>query len=504
MPNKKTQSHLGSRAPIVAVVGHIDHGKSTLLDYIRKANIVDGEVGGITQHISAYIAKVKDDAGVSHDITFLDTPGHEAFSDMRERGAQIADIAILIVSAEDGVKAQTIEAWKTIEKAKVDCIVAINKIDKPGADIEKTKSSLVEAGIYVEGFGGDIPCVSISAKIGTGIDELLHTILLASELKELKSDTGEPGVGTVLESFLDQKRGISATLILRDGYIASGMFVLAGAALAPTRIMEDHTGKQIKEAECPAPVLVVGFDTIPLAGMDFKIFSDKKSAEEAQKEYLENNTVMEESVRHILGDDTELLPIIIKTDVLGRLDAVKKEFQKIEAEGVKVKIIGAGSGNIGESDILMASSDPRTMIFGLGVKIENKSRDQIERFKVKVELFDIIYKLTERMDEIVKERTPKIQVEETLGKVKILRVFGAQKDKQVVGGRVETGKIVANAMVKIIRREREIGRGKMLELQSQKIKTDEVIEGLDCGMNIESKFEIAQGDILESFRVVTK
>lgn len=504
MSNKKTQSHKGSRAPIVAVVGHIDHGKSTLLDYIRKTSVVDAEVGGITQHISAYEAKIKDDKGVSHSVTFLDTPGHEAFSDMRERGALISDIAILIVSAEDGVKAQTIEAWKTIERAKVHTIVAINKIDKPGADIEKTKSGLVEAGIYVEGYGGDIPCVPISAKTGEGIDELMHTILLVAELAELTADTGEPGVGTVLESFLDPKRGISATLVLRDGYISNGMFVLAGAALAPTRIMEDFTGKMTKIVECPSALLVVGFDTIPMAGTEFKVFTDKKSAEDAQRKFIEDTAVVTDSVRHILGDDTELLPIIIKTDVLGRLDAIRKEFEKIQQEGVKVKIIGAGSGNITENDILMASSDPRTIILGLGVKIENKSRDQIERFKIQVELFDIIYKLTERMDEIVKERTPKVQVEESLGTVKILRIFGAQKDKQVVGGHVETGKIVHGAMVKIIRREREIGRGKMLELQSQKIKTDEVMEGLDCGMNIESKFEIAQGDILESFRVVTK
>lgn len=503
MANKKNQSHMGSRSPIVAVVGHIDHGKSTLLDYIRKAHIVDSEVGGITQHISAYEAKIKDEKGKTHNVTFLDTPGHEAFSDMRERGAQIADIAILIVSAEDGVKTQTLEAWKTIEKSNVQTIVAINKIDKPGADIEKTKSGLVEAGIYVEGYGGDIPCVAISAKQGTGIDELLHTILLVAELAELTADTGEPAVGTVLESFLDPKRGISATLVLQDGYISTGMFVLAGAALAPTRIMEDYTGKMTKLVECPSPVLVVGFDKIPMAGTTFKVFTDKKAAEEAQKEY-EESQVVPDSVRHILGDDTELLPIIIKTDVLGRLDAVKKEFEKIQKDGVKVKIIGAGSGNITESDILMASSDPRTIILGLGVKIENKSRDQIERFKIQVELFDIIYKLTERMEELVKERTPKVQVEESLGTVKILRVFGSQKDRQVVGGRVETGKIVHGTTVKIVRRDREIGRGKLVELQSQKIKTDEVMEGLDCGMNVESKFEIAQGDILESFKVVTK
>lgn len=503
MVNKKTQSHKGLRAPIVAVVGHIDHGKSTLLDYIRKANIVEGEVGGITQHISAYEAKVSDEHGAMQTITFLDTPGHEAFSSMRERGAQIADIAILIVSAEDGVKAQTIEAWKTIEKTKVLPIVAINKIDKPGSDIEKTKSSLVEAGIYVEGYGGDIPSVAISAKTGEGIPELLQTILLTAELAELKGDTGEPGVGTVLESFLDSKRGISATLVLQDGYISSGMFVLAGGALAPTRIMEDYTGKQIKLAECPSPIKIVGFDEIPLAGTLFQVYSDKKEAEAAQAAYKENAAAITETVHRNLGDE-EVLPIIIKTDVLGRLDAVKQELEKISSEGVRIKIIGAGSGNITEADVLMASSDPRTIVLGLGVKIENKSRDQIERFKIKVELFDIIYKLTERMAEIVAERTPKVTVEEVSGSVKIIRVFSVQKDKQVIGGHVGSGKLINGSQVKIIRRDYEIGRGKLIELQSQKIKAEEVNEGVDCGMMVESKFEIAPGDTLECVKLTTK
>jgi translation initiation factor IF-2 len=503
MANKKTDSYLGSREPIVAVVGHIDHGKSTLLDYIRKSNSVDAEVGGITQHISAYAATVLGETGTKHTITFLDTPGHEAFSSMRERGAQIADIAILIVSAEDGVKKQTIEAWKTIEKSNVHPIVAINKIDKPGADIEKTKSGLVEAGIYVEGFGGDIPCVSISAKTGEGIQELLQTVLLVAELAELKGDTGEPGVGIVLESFLDQKRGISATLVLRDGYIGSGMFVLAGGALAPTRIMEDYTGKTVKVAECPSAVKIVGFDEIPLAGTPFVVYSDKKAAEEAQKEYHTNKIQILQNIERI-PDDIEVLPLIIKADVLGRLDAIRQELDRMDTKGVVIKIIGAGSGNITEADVLMASSDARTLVLGLGVKIENKSREQIERFKIDVELFDIIYKLTERVEEIVAERVPKVLVEESLGAVKIIRCFSAQKEKQVIGGHVTAGKLVLGTVVKIVRRDFEIGRGKLIELQSQKIKATEVNEGVDCGMMVESKFEIAPGDILECIKVVSK
>jgi translation initiation factor IF-2 len=499
---KKTTVHLGARGPIVAVVGHIDHGKSTLLDYIRKSNVVDGEAGGITQHISAYEVKHTTDAGTTQ-ITFLDTPGHEAFSSMRERGAQIADIAILVVSAEDGVKAQTIEAWKTIEKAKVTPIVAINKIDKPGADIERTKSSLVEAGIYVEGYGGDIPCVAISAKQGTGIKDLLDTIVLAAEMEELKADTGEPGMGTILESFLDSKRGISATLILQDGYIGSGMFVVADGALAPTRIMEDFAGKQAKLVECPSPVKIVGFDEIPMAGATFKVYSSKKDAEDAQALFKENQ---KREVKPVMffDEDAAVIPLVLKADTLGRLEAIKKELEKIDQSKVTLKIIQAGVGNIGENDILISGSDKRTLILGLGIKMEGKARDQIERIGVTVEMFDIIYKLTERLADIVAARTPKTTVEELTGSVKILKCFSVQKDKQVIGGRVLTGSIVKDAIIKIVRRDHEIGRGKLTELQSQKINVTEVKEGTDCGMMIESKYEIAPGDIIESFKVVEK
>lgn len=500
--NKKSSLRLEPRGPIVAVVGHIDHGKSTLLDYIRKSNIVEGEAGGITQHISAYEVIHTTESG-KMKITFLDTPGHEAFSSMRERGAQIADIAILVVSAEDGVKAQTIEAWKTIEKSGVSPIIAINKIDKPAADIEKTKSSLVEAGIYVEGYGGNIPAVAISAKQGTNVKELLDTVSLLAEMLELKADTGEPGAGTVLESFLDSKRGISATLILSDGYIESGMFVLAGGALAPTRIMEDFTGRPIKVVECPSPVKIVGFDEIPIAGSTFEVYTNKKEAEEAQAEWKEaQKKTVPKPIMY--GEDDAVIPLVLKADTLGRLEAIKKELEKIDQSSVSLKIVQAGVGNIGENDILSTGSDKRTIILGLGVKLEGKARDQIERTGVTVELFDIIYKLTERLAEYVNTRTPKILVEELTGSVKILKTFSVQKDVQVVGGRVQEGSIVKDAIVKIMRRDHEIGRGKLIELQSQKIKAQEVKEGTDCGMMIESKYEIVPGDVIESFKLTQK
>ena len=263
---------MSPRQPIIAVLGHVDHGKSSLLDYIRKSNIVEGEAGGITQRISAYEVEHKQADGKVKPITFLDTPGHAAFQGMRERGVEIADIAILIVSAEDGVKTQTLEAWKTIDTRKLPYVVAINKIDKPGADIQKTKNSLVEHGIYIEGYGGDVPCVEISAKNGQGIDFLLETLLLLVEMNELSAQLGTEATGCVLESFVDAKRGISATLIIKDGTLSASGAILAGTALSPIRIIENFLGKTIKNPHAGQPIMVTGFDEIPASGAIFYFF----------------------------------------------------------------------------------------------------------------------------------------------------------------------------------------------------------------------------------------
>ena len=278
MDNKKENKI--ERPPVVAVMGHIDHGKSTLLDYIRKTNIVDREAGGITQHISAYEVIHKDEKGKDKKITFLDTPGHEAFSKMRERGAKIADIAILMVSAEDGVKPQTIEAYKTIVASNTPCIVAINKIDKPGADIERTKINLAENEIYLENFGGQTPFVLISAKVGTGVDELLSLILVLAEMENFTGDISLPASGFVLESNLDSKRGIQATLIIKNGSLKKGMVVAVEDSSCGTRIMENFLGKGVTDATFSSPVRLVGFDKVPKVGGEFMSFENKKEMEE--------------------------------------------------------------------------------------------------------------------------------------------------------------------------------------------------------------------------------
>lgn len=500
----KAVSSSVSRQPVIAVLGHVDHGKSSLLDFIRKSNVVDGEAGGITQRISAYevMHTITDDnkKQLKKAITFLDTPGHEAFQSMRERGVEIADIAILIVSAEDGVKAQTLEAWKTIDARKLPYVVAINKIDKPGADIQKTKNSLVENGIYIEGYGGDVPCVEISAKTGQGIDFLLETLLLVAEMNELTTDPTLDATGIVLESFVDPKRGVSATLVIKDGTLANSGAILAGLAMSPIRIIEDFKGLAIKSPHAGQPIKVTGFDTPPQTGVIFISSSDKKHIEKMQQQLKQDEIKVVMDPR-IYRNAKVVIPVVVKADSLGTLSAVTRELKKRETDDVKIKIIAEGVGSISEGDIMLASSDEKTVIIGFTVKLEAKARDQAERFKIEPQLFDIIYKLSEWFDTLVESRMPYEEKEVILGTLKVIRTFSSQKDKHVIGGKVETGKLTNTSVVKIIRRGVELGRGRVIELQSQKIKTDVVNEGNECGLMVESKLEIIPSDTLEAIQI---
>ncbi len=500
MPKNQTTQGTVTRQPIIAVLGHVDHGKSSLLDFIRKSNIVEGEAGGITQRISAYEVEHKQADGKIKPITFLDTPGHAAFQGMRERGVEIADIAILIVSAEDGVKPQTLEAWKTIEARKLPYLVAINKIDKPGADVQKTKNSLVENAIYIEGYGGDIPCVEISAKVGTGVDLLLETVLLLVEMKELTATLDTEATGYVLESFVDAKRGISATLVLKDGTLSSAGSILAGTALSPIRIIENFIGKPIKNPHAGQPIMVTGFDEIPASGAIFISSSDKKEMEKLAQETRQAKVKSVLDPR-IYRNAKVVIPVVIKADSLGTLDAVKSEVKKFETTDIKIKIIAEGIGNISEGDIMLASSDEKTVILGFTVKMEAKARDQADRFKITPQIFDIIYKLSEWFETVVTERLPFEEKETVLGTLKVLRTFSSQKDKHVIGGRVETGKIENGSVVRLIRRGAVFGKGRIIELQSQKIKTSTVMEGTECGLMVESKLEVIPGDIVEAIKV---
>jgi translation initiation factor IF-2 len=419
---------------------------------------------------------------------------------MRLRGADVADIAILIVSAEDGVKAQTLEAWKTIESHKLPYVVAINKIDKPAADIQKTKNSLVESGIYIEGYGGDIPCVEISAKTGKGIDSLLETLLLLVEMNELTANLTTDATGYVLESFVDQKRGVSATLVIKDGTLATSGAIVAGTAFSPIRIIEDFAGRPIRSPHAGQPIKVTGFDEIPESGAIFVSSSNKKMMERLQEE-TKSAAVKAVLDPRIYRNAKVVIPVVIKADSLGTLDAVKLELKKRETDDVKVKIIAEGVGSISEGDIMLASSDEKTVIIGFAVKMEAKAREQAERFNIVPELFDIIYKLSEWFDTVVEDRLPYEEKETVTGTLKVLKTFSSQKDKHVIGGRVEAGRIDNGSLVRIVRRGVELGKGRIVELQSQKIKTNSVMEGNECGLMVETKAEMIPSDMLEAILV---
>ncbi len=506
MVQKKSTEQLNektARPPIVVVMGHIDHGKSTLLDYIRKTSVVDSEAGGITQHLSAYEVTHKDPKGVNRSITFLDTPGHEAFKGMRNRGATAADIAILVVSAEDSVKAQTIEAWKSIVESNIPFVVAINKIDKPNANPQKVKMDLAEKGIYVEGFGGDVPFAEISAKTGAGIDTLLETILLVADIAEFTGKPNIPAEGIMIESHLDARRGITATLIVQNGTLEKGMHIACGGAIASTRMMENFLGKPMDRATLSQPVGIVGWSEMPPVGELFQAFATKVEAEQSAKDYTQNihakkNTGIEKPLQE------KRIPIIIRTDTTGTADAVVTEIQKLTQPTIGWKILSAGVGTIGENDIRLAGVDKEAIIVGFNTKMDNRARDLNEQIQVPVFTFDIIYKLSEHLAALLEERRPRIEKTVVAGILKAQKIFSKTKDRQVVGGTVQEGEIAVGNTVRILRRENEIGRGTIVGLEQSKAKTKTVVAGLACGCLIESRIEIAPGDMIEAITKVVE
>lgn len=514
MTQNDKKQNMVPRPPVVAVMGHIDHGKSTLLDYIRKTNVAAGEAGGITQHLSAYevVHPIGSRQGgtnrASKDefrkITFLDTPGHAAFAGMRERGVKTADIAILVVSAEDGVKPQTVEAWQQIIESKTPVIVAINKIDKPEANIEKTKAELAENGIYLEGYGGSIPVALISAKEGTGVDELLSLVLVLAELEDFRSDPKQSASGSVIEAHLDPKRGIAATLIIKNGTLHKGEAVAVGESICTTRIIENFLGENIAEAPASSPVQLVGFDKMPNVGSPFNTFKNKKEAQA----YINKNKTAERNQDAQKGDEGEnikkIIPVVLKADVWGMAEAIEKEIEKIKSESAEFKIIQKGVGPISENDLKAISGDSDTLVIGFNVKTDKNATDLAQKRGLSISTFDIIYKMTEWLETEMERLRPKIDTEETLGQAKILKTFSRTKERQIVGGRVEKGKLAVGKTVKIMRRDFEIGKGKIVGLEKNKSKASDAEEGSEFGMMLESKVEVAPGDRIESFSVVKK
>lgn len=511
-----------ARPPVVAIVGHIDHGKSTLLDYIRKTNVVEAEAGGITQHLSAYEAvhpSTSSGQVKEHKITFLDTPGHEAFKTMRMRGLEVADVAVLVVSAEDGVKPQTVEALKLIAEVKIPYIVALTKIDKPGANVEKAKMSLLEHQVFLEGQGGEVPWVAISSKTGEGVPELLDLILLAAEIEGLSADAAAAPTGVVIEAHADSKRGLTATLVVQSGTLASGQFVVAGDAYAPVRIMENFLGKPIKEALPGTPVQVVGFSALPKTGTSFGTVATKKEAEaralantpkkpstpaapKPAPATPDTNAEAEphEEMPHVM------LPLIIKTDAAGTGEAVLHELEKLpKNEQLQVHVALQAVGPVSESDVrLVGGGATPGIIVGFNVKTDATARELAERLGVTIGLFEVIYKLGDWLSTELETRRPKVRSDERTGAAKVLKYFSAAKGKVVLGGRVEEGALALGEEVQIFRRDFKLGAGTITNLQTQKKDVKKVEAGSEFGAEIKTTTEPAAGDKLEAYTVVYK
>lgn len=505
-----------TRPPIVVVMGHIDHGKTKLLDTIRKENVVDKaaggeprpvsgrESGGITQHIGAYEAEVSASSGETKKITFLDTPGHGAFSKMRARGAHVADIAILVIAADDGIKPQTIEALETIQKAGIPFIVAINKIDKTGADPDKVKKELAEKNVLVEEWGGKTPAIAISAKEGTGVHDLLEMILLVAELEDLKATLQMPAEGVIIESHLEPKRGNTATVLVTNGTLKQGDFIVAGNAFSPVRIFENFRSTPIREALPSQPARITGFNTIPEVGLIFKTVRTKKEAEAdiSRAKDLAQSLVTPPSVPKEKTDEEEqkphIVPLVLKADVTGSLEAIAGELKKLEKENLFIKIIKQGVGSINEDDAKIAGSTKGSAIAGFHVKIEKEALPLAERFGIAIKTFDIIYELIEWVESHMKSTVPEDTKEIVIGEAHIIKVFSSKGSKQIVGGRVISGTIKNKSKVNILRRGTVIAQGRIVELQHKKTDVGEISEGNDFGVRIDSPTAIAEKDTIQT------
>ena len=488
------------RPPVIVIMGHIDHGKSTLLDTIRDANIVAGEAGGITQHLGAYEVTKKD-----KKMTFIDTPGHAAFTNVRENSASAADIAILIVSAEDGVMPQTKEALKSINDAKLPYIVAINKVDSPKADVAKTKQSLLEAEIYIEGYGGTTPAVEISALKGDGIDDLLDMLTLTAEMESFDGDTNDSARGVIIEAHTNSQTGITATMIIKNGTLKTGQFVSCGRAFAPVRIIETTNGEKLKEASFTRAIKISGWNDIPFVGEDFQTFKTKKEAETFLAECEEIIEKKHQPIIGIIPEDTGILPIIIKGDTEGSIAALEQEIEKIDHDRLIKRVIYTGTGNISEADTKIASGDQKPVIIGFNVKVDKQAQVAIDREGVEVFTSAIIYETIDWLKDLAEDRVPTITVDEESGKVKILRNFSESKKVMVLGGRVEEGEVEIGAKVKIMRRGEEIGNGKITNLQRGKEVVGQINEGEEFGMSLSARtVDPVPGDHLLPFKKVTK
>jgi len=485
------------RNPIVVVLGHIDHGKTTLLDYIRKSNVALKETGGITQHVGAYEIEVPKKGDFSGGkITFIDTPGHEAFSSMRSRGAKIADMALLVVAADDGVKPQTEEALKVIQDEKIPFIVVLNKMDKDSADPERAKKELGDLGVIFEEWGGKVPVSKVSAKTGDGVEELLELIVLVSDLEDLSSDLFGLAKGVVIESHLDSKRGNAATLLIRDGMVEKGNWIRAGESQVKIKILEDFKGNSIEEAKASSPVRVVGFNLIPQVGSEFQVFDSLREMEGAFENLQKKSGA---AGMESFNEGVQIVPVVIKADVAGSLEALLYELKKFEKPDLRLNVLRMEVGNISEDDIKLASSGSGALAVGFRVKYDKSVVDLAERFKVSLGTFDVIYELGDWVKKEIEKVLPAEKIRKILGRAKIIKIFKKEGSKLIVGGKVEDGAIYSAKRLTLLRRGFPLAEGRLIELRQGKTEVKEVAVGTEFGAMIDVNIDPAGGDEIEVY-----
>ncbi len=498
-----SEEELVSRPPVVTIMGHVDHGKTSLLDYIRKAKVASGEAGGITQHIGAYIAQVD-----NRQITFLDTPGHEAFTAMRARGTQATDIAILVVAADDGVMPQTIESINHAKAAKCPIIVAINKIDKPGADPDAVKQELTRYELVPEEWGGDTIMVNVSAKTGEGVDDLLENVLLLADMLELKANPNRKARGVIIEAKLDHSRGAVATALVQNGTLHVGDMVVAGNAYGRIRAMVSSRGERVKNALPSTPVEIIGFGGVPEAGDEFMAVADEKLARQVVEEraakarasMVKNSSAstLEELYSKLEQGEVKDLNIIIKADVQGSVEAVKQSLEKLSNAEVRVRTIHSGVGAITENDVMLAGIDG-AIIIGFNVRPDAKAREAANRDGIDIRYYRVIYQAIEDMEKAMKGLlTPEFR-ENVIGHAEVRNVFKITGVGMVAGSYVTDGKLQRNAQVRLLRDNVVVYEGKLSSLQRFKDAVKEVADGYECGVCLENYTDIKEGDIIECF-----
>ncbi|MFA4998583.1 MAG: translation initiation factor IF-2 [Candidatus Paceibacterota bacterium] len=483
---KKTTQNLIKKPPVAVILGHVDSGKTSILDFIRKSHIAEKESGGITQHIGAYQIEHK-----GKKITFIDTPGHEAFSQMRSRGAKVADIAVLVVDSCKGVELQTKEAIYHIKLAEVPLIVALNKTDRPEANPEKVKKELIKEDIQVESLGGKIPSVNVSARTGQGVDEILELILLIGEMENLKMEVSVPAEGVVIESYLNHQRGPVATLIPDKGTLRVGDIIGTFSSFGKIKSLENFRGISVEQALPSDPVSIVGLEGAVRVGEDFKVFPSVEEAKnnlKAEKK-IDNSTVLD------VEPGQRVLNVILKADFLGSMEAIDEVLKEIPQEKILLRILKSEVGDINESDIKTARSG-KAVILGFRVKTDAVARQMAEREKIRIISVDVIYNLVEEVRNSMERIMAKESVRTDLGKVKILGIFLTDKNRQIVGGKVIEGEVKKGASIEVVSQENLVGKGRMINLQRDKKDIDKVAKGQECGIMYEGDTKVEVGDVL--------